>query len=174
MSFDWRHRAEVLGAQEQAPTHRIPTFLSFAGAADAVLPPQQKDAALQLYAFADGSRLARAHTRAILNVWGWAGDHDTAVLVIAELFSNACNATPEGPVWVRVAWESDGVLLEVWDQSPVLPPAPHLPSDDAENGRGNVVIETLTIRRGATATDLLHGGGKVVWGVVPTHAREAS
>jgi hypothetical protein len=174
MSFDRHHHAELLDTPEQARPRRIPTFLSFAGAAGVVHPPQQRDAVLQLYAFTDGSKLARAHTRAILQVWEWAGDHDSAVLVITELFSNACAATPEDPVWVRVAWESDGVLLEVWDQSLLLPSTPHLPCADAENGRGNFVIEALTIRRGATVTDLLNGGGKVVWGVVPTTAREVA
>src|SRR5689334_20209457 len=136
--------------------------------ADVLLPPRQRDAVLQLYAFTDGSKLARSHTRAVLELWEWQGDHDSAVLVIAELFSNACAATPEGPVWVRVSWEKDGVLLEVWDESPLLPAAPRLPGPDAEDGRGNFVIEALTIRRGSTATEWLDGGGKVVWGVVPT------
>ena len=74
-------------------------------------------------------------------------------------------------MWVRVAWEKDGVLLEVWDESPLLPAAPRLPGADAEDGRGNFVIEALTIRRGSTATEWLDGGGKVVWGIVPPAAR---
>jgi hypothetical protein len=172
MSFDHRHhRAEVLDALEQTSLHRDRAFLSSAEPASDV-PPRQKDVALQLYAFPDGSQLARRLTQAILELWEWPGDHDAALIVMAELFANACDAAPETPLWAGVAWEPDGVKLQVWDQSPFLPPAPSLPENDALNGRGNYIVQALTIRRGANPTELFNGRGKVVWGVVPTIAPE--
>src|SRR5688500_8675544 len=64
MNVDPRARPEVLDAPEQGPLRRSPASLSFADPVDRLLPPQQKDAVLQLYAFTDGSKLARTHTRA--------------------------------------------------------------------------------------------------------------
>jgi hypothetical protein len=171
MNFDQRcPRAEVLDATEQPPRRRRSrtSFLSFADSTDSVLPPRQKDLTLQLLAFPDGAMLARRVTEAVLECWEWPGDHDAALLVMDELFSNACAATPEGPVWAGVTWEPDGVKLQVWDQSSLLPAAPALPADDALNGRGNYIVQALTIRSGTTPTELFNGGGKVVWGVVPT------
>jgi hypothetical protein len=170
MSFDRRTHAEVLDATENTPLRRTPTLPApvLASPAKTACPPRQKDAVLESYAFAEGSKLARTFARAVLEMWDWAGDHDSVLLVIAELFSNAVAATPECPVWVRVAWDPEGVLCEVWDQSRLTPPASRLPEVDAENGRGNFVIGALTLRHGSTVTELLNGGGKVVWGLVPT------
>jgi hypothetical protein len=58
-------------------------------------------------------------------------------------------------------------MCEVWDPSPLKPPASRLPEVDAENGRGNFVIGALTLRHGSTATEWMNGGGKVVWALVP-------
>jgi hypothetical protein len=176
MSFDQRHnrRGEVIDTPKQTPPPRrtLSSFPAFAGTTDEVLPPRQKDMTLQLLAFPDGAMLARRVTAAVLECWQWPGDHDTALLVMDELFSNACAATPEGPVWAGATWEPDGVELQVWDQSPLLPTAPALPADDAVDGRGNYIVKALTIRSGTTPTALFNGGGKVVWGMVPTFAHE--
>jgi hypothetical protein len=113
MSFDRHIHAELLDATEPPQLRRTsavpaPVLAGPTGPAKAACPPRQKDAVLQLYAFADGSKLARTFTRAVLEMWDWAGDHDSALLVVAELFSNAVAATPESPVWVRVAWGPRG------------------------------------------------------------------
>ena len=56
------------------------------------------------------------------------------------------------------------LLILVWDASP-LPPVRVSPSADAENGRGLLLVETLSTRWNYF---LHHGGGKVVWSLLDT------
>jgi hypothetical protein len=61
------------------------------------------------------------------------------------------------------------LLILVWDASP-LPPVPIRASDDAENGRGLLLVDDLSIRWGHFQH---HGGGKAVWALLDAarHAR---
>ncbi len=73
---------------------------------------------------------------------------ETAELIVSELVSNAVAASRAldgGPFPVRFWLLSDRkrVLIVVWDASPI-PPARLDPADDAEDGRGLMLVDALS------------------------------
>lgn len=128
--------------------------------------PSEQDFVLHLRAHEKGSALARHLTRLALNLWNWQGDPDAPLTVVAELFANACHAAPGGPVRLRIAWTPDGVRLECHDPSPHRPPAPSLPDDLSETGRGLYLIAALSTRHGTTPSPP-PTPGKTLWAVLP-------
>jgi hypothetical protein len=55
------------------------------------------------------------------------------------------------------------VLILVWDGNPQLPVRVD-PAEDAESGRGLLLVETISSRWGTYATPQL--GGKAVWALI--------
>ncbi|WP_275466582.1 ATP-binding protein [Streptomyces noursei] len=72
---------------------------------------------------------------------------DNAELVVAELLVNAVQHAGGGPIAAGARLGDDGLLIEVIDTSPVFP-ALGLPSMDAENGRGLLLVSALADRHG--------------------------
>lgn len=91
---------------------------------------------------------ARAHVKGVLWEWRMSDRSETAELIVSELVSNAVAASRAldgGPFPVRFWLLSDRkrVLIVVWDASPI-PPARLDPADDAEDGRGLMLVDALS------------------------------
>lgn len=111
--------------------------------------------------------------------WGYSRIIDDALLVTAELVTNAVRATPGKLIKLRCRWGPGAITVEVWDSSPEPPtPAPMIElslddidvsesSFDGNGGRGLHIVEALAIAWGHCfepidpATD--HSPGKWVW-----------
>ena len=105
-------------------------------------------------------------------LWEWqlTGLSDIAELLISELVTNAvqisCAAAQTTPVRLWVLADHTRVLILVWDSSP-LPPVRMSTSQDDENGRGLLLVETLSTRWDWYFPPQ-HNGGKVVWALMET------
>ena len=110
---------------------------------------------------------ARYHARHILREWQLSGLGDDVELVVAELVTNAVAASRamDFPFPVRMWLLSDtaSVLVVVWDASP-RPPVLMDPAEDAEVGRGLLLVEAVSTRWDWHA--LADGGGKVIRALV--------
>ena len=113
---------------------------------------------LELGAFPSAVPCARLHARQILWEWGLGGIAETVELVVSELTTNAVRASavaaggPAGgkagwltPRWVALLLVSDRhqVLVQIWDADPA-PPQPADVDENAENGRGLLLVEALS------------------------------
>ncbi|MDF4250947.1 ATP-binding protein [Streptomyces sp. WMMB303] len=104
---------------------------------------------------------ARAFVRRALEDWGAAARGDDVLLCVSEIATNALlHGVPPGRGFRVMLWlESDGQLrIEVHDSgegTPTLSSA----TDDAETGRGLLLVETLADKWGVGARN----PGKVVW-----------
>ncbi|MGD0069412.1 MAG: ATP-binding protein [Streptosporangiaceae bacterium] len=111
---------------------------------------------------------ARLHTRHLLWEWGLTSLTDSAELIVSEIMTNAVQITQAdartAPVrlWLLADWAR--LLMLVWDASP-LPPVRVSPDDDTENGRGLLLVDTLSTRWDHFGH---HSGGKVVWALCDT------
>ena len=111
---------------------------------------------------------ARLHTRHMLREWGLDHLAPDAELLVSELMGNAVQASgsPDGATLLtalRLLADDARFIVEVWDQSP-YPPQPRQAPDDAEGGRGLIVIDAIAHRWGTrrVSTSL-----KVVWAELP-------
>jgi anti-sigma regulatory factor (Ser/Thr protein kinase) len=109
---------------------------------------------------------ARLHVRHVLWEWGMSRCGDNAELLVSELMTNAVAALePAGQVFpVRLWLMSDQmrVLILVWDAS-LRPPIPGHASQDAEGGRGLLLVEAVSQRWDWYFPR--EAGGKVVWAI---------
>ncbi len=121
---------------------------------------------LELGALPSAVPCARLHTRQLLWEWGHTAISQNAELLVSEIVTNAIQITEVDarttPVRLWLLADRALVLLAVWDASP-LPPMRVSIGDDAENGRGLLLVETLSTRWDHFPH---HSGGKVVWAVV--------
>ena len=120
---------------------------------------------LELGAFPGAVPCARLHARQMLWEWQLIGLSDIAELLIAELVRNAvqisCANAQTTPVRLWMMANRTRVLILVWDSSP-LPPVRQSTSQDDENGRGLLLVETLSTRWDWYFPPQ-HNAGKVVW-----------
>jgi anti-sigma regulatory factor (Ser/Thr protein kinase) len=120
---------------------------------------------LELGAFPGAVPCARLHARQILWEWRISGLSDMVELLISELVTNAVQVSSAGaqttPVRLWMLANRTRVLILVWDSSP-LPPVRKSTSQDDENGRGLLLVETLSTRWDWYFLPQ-HNGGKVVW-----------
>jgi transcriptional regulator with XRE-family HTH domain/anti-sigma regulatory factor (Ser/Thr protein kinase) len=122
---------------------------------------------LELGALPSAVPCVRLHTRQLLWEWGLAAPlGDSAELLVSELVTNAVYITQadarNAPVRLWLLAGRARLLLLVWDASP-LPPVRVSPTADAENGRGLLLVETLSTRWGHFPH---HGVGKVTWALL--------
>lgn len=110
---------------------------------------------------------ARSHAREMLRDWGLTGLSEYAELVVSELVTNGIRAggmgSHAGPVRMTLLSEGTGVLILVRDAS-LQPPVRIEARDDAENGRGLLLVDTLSAQ-----WDWYYppdAGGKVVWALI--------
>jgi anti-sigma regulatory factor (Ser/Thr protein kinase) len=120
---------------------------------------------LDLAARAEATPWARHHVRDVLSAWQVADEQiDMTELAVCELVSNAVRhaaaGTPEARVTLTLRHDSTQLIAEVADPNnrPSLVPAQ--PSDEAESGRGLLILEAISKEWDYY---LLPAGGKVVW-----------
>ena len=117
---------------------------------------------------------ARLHARLVLAEWSLDSLTDTVELIVSELVTNAVQASagliasryqgrwrPGAPP-IRLWLHSDHerVLIQVWDGNDQMPRRQEL-AQDAEHGRGLLLVESLSVEWGVFAPE--RPGGKVVW-----------
>ncbi len=130
----------------------------------------------QFGALLSAPRMARAHLRSVLALWGLSRLTDQAEYVVSELVANAVNASTrdDKPIYddlghlltVGLALRTDTRLLriEVWDRADGVP-IPKDARDLAESGRGLGLIACFSADRwGWTARD--QHGWKHVYAVL--------
>ncbi|MFJ2259888.1 ATP-binding protein [Streptomyces sp. NPDC087844] len=108
---------------------------------------------LLLSATPRGARLARRFTTEQVRIWGLPLDPDRAEHIVAELAANAItHGRVPGRDFQLMLYVVGGTLrIEVTDargDRPVSPPEQR--GDDAESGRGLVIVEALSDRWGVT------------------------
>jgi anti-sigma regulatory factor (Ser/Thr protein kinase) len=121
---------------------------------------------LELGALPSAVPCARLHTRHLLWEWQLTSLAERAELVVSEITTNAIQITQADgrttPVRLWLLGDQARLLILVWDASP-LPPVPMSTSDDAENGRGLLLVDTLSTRWNYFPH---HSGGKAVWALL--------
>jgi len=121
---------------------------------------------LELGALPSAVPCARLHTRHLLWEWGvlHTGMGDSAELLVSEIVTNAIQVAQadvdSASVRLWLLADRARLLILVWDASPV-PPVRVSSSTDVENGRGLLLVETISARWGWHL--LPDKGGKVVW-----------
>lgn len=128
---------------------------------------------LELRALPGAVPCTRLHARQMVWEWGLAELGDDTELVVSELVSNsvaASAAVADTPV-VRFWLFSDGVqvLVLVWDASPRRPVRMET-DDEAESGRGLLLVEAVSARWGCYFP-LDGSSGKCTWALVRAEGR---
>ena len=132
---------------------------------------------LELGALPTAVPCARLHVKHVLREWQMDALADSVELVVAELVTNAMQASAgltssqfagrwsPGLPPVRLWLASDGqhAVIQVWDASDRPPVRENVPLD-AETGRGLLIVESLADEWGSYTPEA--SSGKVVWAVV--------
>lgn len=121
---------------------------------------------LELGALPGAVPCARLHARNVLREWGLTVFSESTGLLVSELVTNAIQisrvAEQDAPVRLWLVSDRTQVVIFVWDASP-LPPLPGDVGQEAESGRGLLIVQAVSARWG---WDFPPGmGGKVVWAV---------
>ncbi len=122
---------------------------------------------LELGALVSAVPCARLHARHVLREWGLARLGDSTELLVAELVTNAVQASraaaqaPSVRLWLLS--DSAQVLILVWDANQD-PPARITASDEAENGRGLMLVEAISNQWGWSPYE--NDNGKFVWAIL--------
>jgi anti-sigma regulatory factor (Ser/Thr protein kinase) len=95
---------------------------------------------------------------------------DDVLLAASEVTTNAV-VHGEGPMAVRVWPNADVVRFEVTDNGRAVPCANLDPTQEAENGRGLLIVDVLTSRWGVAPAD--PGPGKTLWFEIDRRAADA-
>jgi anti-sigma regulatory factor (Ser/Thr protein kinase) len=122
---------------------------------------------LELGVLAGAVPCARLHAKQVLWEWGLTELSEDIELLVSELVTNAVRVSQstEQASSVRLWLRSDKrrVLMLVWDANP-RPPVRIEPSEDAESGRGLLLVEAIS---DAWNWYRPHGiDGKIVWAEV--------
>lgn len=109
---------------------------------------------------------ARGLARRRLHSWGIGGDvHDTAMLVVSELVTNAVVHTDSHLVACELLNGAERLRITVQDQGS-SPAAPHVCHGlEEERGRGLLLVEAVSSAWGAYESQ--HGPGRIVWAELP-------
>jgi anti-sigma regulatory factor (Ser/Thr protein kinase) len=130
---------------------------------------------LELGALPGAVPCARLHTRQVLWEWRLTALSDSTEAVVSELVTNSVQASRAtahaAPVRLWLLADTAQILILVWDASP-HPPVRADVSDETENGRGLLLVETISTQwgwyvpagHGSTSPGDQHG--KVVWALV--------
>jgi anti-sigma regulatory factor (Ser/Thr protein kinase) len=116
---------------------------------------------------------ARLHARHVLCEWGLAASGDAVELVVSELVTNgvqASRAMTHAAIRLWLASDRAQVVICVWDASP-RPPVRMDPAEDAEHGRGLLLVEAVSEQWGWFPAEpgdpqAVSHHGKVTWAVV--------
>jgi anti-sigma regulatory factor (Ser/Thr protein kinase) len=118
---------------------------------------------------------ARRHAQAVLAAWGLPDDTiQTAILLVSELVTNACNATtlhgPAVTITQTLRRLPGRVVIEVSDPDP-RPPILTDAGPDAESGRGLHLVDALSKE---WSYYFPPSGGKTVYCTLTHHEPEAN
>jgi anti-sigma regulatory factor (Ser/Thr protein kinase) len=156
-----RHAVRSTGAAE-----RIPPLVDSQG--NDVTGRWPLRSFLELGALPGAMPCARLHTRHLLWEWQLTALADTAELLVSEIITNAIQVTQAdartAPVRLWLLADRARLLILVWDASP-LPPVRMRTGGDAENGRGLLLVDTLSTRWDHFPHP---SGGKSVWALLDT------
>jgi anti-sigma regulatory factor (Ser/Thr protein kinase) len=113
---------------------------------------------------------ARLHVRQVLWEWKLTEPSEDVELLVSELVTNALRVTQAmeqaSPIRLWVLSDKRQILIMVWDGNQ-RPPVRIEATDEAEGGRGLLLVETLSEQWGwYPAKDI---GGKWVWCSVPAN-----
>jgi anti-sigma regulatory factor (Ser/Thr protein kinase) len=140
-------------------------------------PPQPElsgwplHAALHLGALPTAPGCGRAWTRQILREWDLTHLTEGIELLVSELTTNALQASApiaDATIGLWLASDCERAVILVWDPSP-QPPTPANPGQDAEDGRGLLLVQALSLQWGwyfLASTSPGGHAGKVVWAIV--------
>jgi hypothetical protein len=155
----------VWARRSGAPTADMAEHGSSAGNASQGCP---LGSSLAFAALPTAPACARGHVRAVVHEWGLTGLADTAELLASELVTNSVqayerarhSADPAIAPVIRLWLTSDqlSLAIHVWDTCDEMP-VRHDASPDAIDGRGLLLVETLSKDWGAYR----EADGKVVW-----------
>jgi anti-sigma regulatory factor (Ser/Thr protein kinase) len=119
---------------------------------------------IELGALPSAIPCARLHARQLIWEWGLAGLSRSVELLVSELVTNAMQESrsmePVTPVRLWLLGDRARVLILVWDSSPRAPVRKDI-SEDAEGGRGLLLVETISSRWGWYFPQ--DADGKMVW-----------
>ncbi len=119
---------------------------------------------LELGALPGAVPCARLHAGHVLWEWGMTELSESAQLLVSELMTNAVKASQSlewvFPVRLWLLADREHVFILVWDDNPQTPVRVDA-SEDAEGGRGLLLVETLSAQWNWYLSPEL--GGKVVW-----------
>jgi anti-sigma regulatory factor (Ser/Thr protein kinase) len=168
-------RAPVLPMSQQLDGLRIPPF---APHERGLTGRWRLRSFLDLDALDGAVPSARLHTRHALWAWGLNALLDDTELVVSELVTNgiqASRAMTHGAIRLWLLSDRAQVAVGIWDASP-KPPVQADADDDAENGRGLLLVEAISTLwgwspGGRTGTPKAEQG-KVVWAVIGDSAHE--
>ncbi|MFJ8008521.1 SpoIIE family protein phosphatase [Streptomyces fagopyri] len=99
----------------------------------------------------------RAFLSKALTSWDCTGPADDARLLLSEVLTNAVQHA-QGPIRLHVCRSATDLTVEVSDHNPHLP-QPRLAAEDAESGRGLILVRALADDWGVRPTD----EGKTTW-----------
>jgi anti-sigma regulatory factor (Ser/Thr protein kinase) len=119
---------------------------------------------LELGALPGAVPCARLHARQVLWEWRLTRLSDSVELLVSELITNAVDAsrsmTQMVPVRLWLLASTAQVMVMVWDASS-RPPVRAQAGEDAESGRGLLLVEAMSVRWDWYFPQ--EGSGKVVW-----------
>jgi len=119
---------------------------------------------LELGALSGAVPCARLHARQLMWEWGLTGLCDDVAILVSELVTNSVAASQSVarglPVRLWLLSDRALVLIVVWDSCP-QPPVRIDASGGEENGRGLLLVETISDQWGSCPTPAT--GGKAVW-----------
>ncbi len=118
---------------------------------------------LELGALPGAVPCARYHCRQVLWEWRMARLADNVELLVSELVTNAITASRALrdylPIRLWLLSDTARVVIMVWDPNPHLP-GPGRAAEEAESGRGLLLVETISDQWGTFPTPPC---GKTVW-----------
>lgn len=131
-----------------------------------------EDLIMSMLASPAAAGLARTMTAQRLRKWDCFHVHDDVALIVAELVTNAAQATPSKKIRFQLSRDAHGIVIAVWDSSPALPVSKSVTemtlddldiseeSFDVNGGWGLPIVEALSTTCGCTPDP---SGGKWIW-----------
>jgi anti-sigma regulatory factor (Ser/Thr protein kinase) len=123
----------------------------------------QRVSGLELAPLPTAIACARLHAILVLHEWGLRDLAGDTALIVSELMTNAMKASValdgRPPITLRLLAKPGRLIIEAWDYSP-LDVASTTPDEDAEYGRGLLIVEALSVRWGLERVGYTQ---KVVW-----------
>ena len=140
--------------------------------------PATRERTLLLGPVDTAPRCARATLSESLTLWGLRHLNEPGEAITSELVTNAITASIEGarargteppPVTLWITARNGELCIRVWDPDPTPPPRDQpRPDDDAEHGRGLLIVNALSSRWGWHHAP---NGGKYVWATLPLNTQ---